>query len=206
MKLTRSLATGLSAVVLLFATVTPAHGQKAPYDLEKFRSVLDDSKLQAPTSSPTMIDRGDFHGASNEYFFLDKTGQYMTFTVEGASKRSELRQLTGDWDTATEIPQRLIARVRVFVPEDGELEQFTFLQIHDRKIGEKGLNNPLLRIACHSDFRDKKDHLWSHVRTPHDVNRPISLANLAARKVDLGLRSRGFFMSTSAFKKAEWSS
>lgn len=195
MKLTPALITRLCAAALLSATaaaVAPAQGQGAPYDLEKFRPVLDDSKLQAPTSS-TMIKRGDFAGASNEYFFLDPTGQYMTFTVEGDSKRSELRQLTGDWDTATKTPQRLIARVRVFVPEDKGLKEFTFLQIHDTTKGDKALNKPLLRITRRSDYRKMQDHLWAHIRTPKNFDQPISLANLATESIDLGPRPESFF-------------
>ena len=73
----------LAAALLSVATGAIAMGQAAPYDLKKFRSVLKNSKLQAPKSSPTLINKGKFKGASNEYFFLDPTGQYMTFTVEG---------------------------------------------------------------------------------------------------------------------------
>lgn len=190
---TRTMITAMCAAALLSAAVAPAQGQGAPYDVEKFRSVLDESKLQAPTSSPTMINQGKFAGASNEYFFLDKTGQYMTFTVEGDSNRSELRQNTGDWDTATETPQRMIARVRVLVPEDQKLEQFTFLQIHDKKNGDEGLNKPLLRLTRRSDYRKTQDHLWAHIRTPENCDKPISLANLATKNFDLGPRPEGFF-------------
>ena len=192
-QLTRSVTTSLCAVVWLLAVVTPAQGQRAPYDLEKFRSVLDDSKLQAPTSSPTKIDRGDFAGASNEYFFLDKTGRFMTFTVQGEGNRSELRQSTGDWDTATETPQYLTARVRVLVPEDRGLEQFTFLQIHDKKNDNEGLNKPLLRVTRHGRYRGTNDHLWAHIRTPKNFNQPISLSNLGTKNIDLGPRPKGFF-------------
>ena len=105
----------------------------APYNLKKLRSVLDESKLPASKSSPTLIQKGEFAGAANEYFFLDPTGQYMTFTVEGDKNRSELRQETGDWDTASKKPQRMVAHVKVYVPEDKRLEQYTFLQIHDKQ-------------------------------------------------------------------------
>lgn len=178
---------------LIAAGSAKAPDAEVPYDLEKFRAVLDDSKLQAPASSPTMIERGKFEGASNEYFFLDETGQYMTFTVTGDSKRSELRQLTGDWDTSTATPQRLVARVRVSVPEDEQLEQFTFLQIHDKKDGDHGLNKPLIRITRRGDYRGTKDHLWAAIRTPEDFKKPISLKNLATKNIDLGRRPNGFF-------------
>jgi len=180
---------------LTFAAVAQGQGKdsSAPYDLKKFRAVLDDSKLQAPKSSPTKINQGKFKGASNEYFFLDKTGQYMTFTVAGDKNRSELRQVSGDWDTASKSPQRMIARVKVFVPEDKQLEQFTFIQIHDKKNGSKGLNKPLLRITRRGNYRRKRDHLWAAIRTPKNSSKPISLKNLSGQHIDLGPRPKDFF-------------
>jgi len=193
-ELSQKLTTRILIAALLWITSPAAAiGQGAPYDLKKFQSVLDDSKLQAPKSSPTLIHRGKFAGASNEYFFLDPTGQYMTFTVEGDSRRSELRQQTGDWDTASKTPQRMIARVRVFAPQDRGLEQFTFFQIHDKKNGDKGLNKPLLRITRRGYHRRKQDHLWAAIRTPKDFSKPISLSNLAGKNIDLGPRPEGFF-------------
>lgn len=183
----------LVAAFLSVVTGAVAMGQGAPYDLKKFRSVLDDSKLQAPKSSPTLINRGNFAEASNEYFFLDPTGQYMTFTVVGESCRSELRQQTGDWDTASEKPQRMTARVKVFVPQDKQPEQFTFLQIHDKKDGNKGLNKPLLRVTRAGNRRGRRDHLWAHIRTPKNFAKPISLSNLSTKVLDLGPRPKGFF-------------
>lgn len=185
----------LAATFATAMSSSPAQADdaKAPYNLEKFRPVLDDSKLQAPTSSPTKINRGDFAGASNEYFFLDETGQYMTFTITGDSKRSELRQLSGDWDTATSTPQRMVARLRVFVPETPSLEQFTFLQIHDKKNGNVGLNKPLIRLTRRGDYRGTQDHLWAAIRTPADFDQPITLDNLATLNIDLGPRPEGFF-------------
>ena len=183
----------LAATLLSVTTASATLGQGAPYDLKKFRSVLDDSKLQAPKSSPTLIDRGSFEGASNEYFFLDPTGQYMTFTVDGTSNRSELRQLSGDWDTASKTPQRLIARVKVLVPPEGSPKRFTFLQIHDKKNGDDGLNKPLLRVASHKNREEKQDHLWAAIRTPKDFDKPITLKNLSGKHIDLGPRPNGFF-------------
>lgn len=181
---------GLAYSVLSAAAVEEP---KVPYDLEKFRPVLDASKLQAPTSSPAMIEHGKFAGQSNEYFYLDETGRYMVFTVSGASKRSELRQLSGDWDTATTTARRLVARVKVFAPETDGLEQFTFLQIHDTTNGSGSLNKPLIRITRRGEYRNTTDHLWAAIRTPGDPDRPISSDNLATLNVDLGPRPEGFF-------------
>lgn len=185
----------LFAAVLSLLAAPPVFGSEAavPYDLKQFRAVLDDSKLQAPTSSPAKINHGEFAGASNEYFYLDDTGQHMTFTVTGDSKRSELRQMSGDWDTATTTPQRVVARVNVHVPEDPGLNQFTFLQIHDKKNGDEGLNKPLIRLTRRGEYRNTNDHLWAHIRTPADFDQPISLENLATLNIDLGPRPEGFF-------------
>ncbi|MEM7627156.1 MAG: polysaccharide lyase family 7 protein [Planctomycetota bacterium] len=196
MKLAEMLIPPLVACLLPVLLITPSvHGEAVavPYDLEKFRAVLDDSKLQAPTSSPTMIEKGQFEGQSNQYFFLDETGRYMTFTVTGDSKRSELRQLSGDWHTSTSEPRRLIARVRLLVPEDKELNQFTFMQIHDKKNGDRGLNKPLIRLTWRRSRGGIKDHLWAAVRIPDDSTQPISLENLATNHVDLGPRPEDFF-------------
>lgn len=187
--------------LLVLATLTTAGrgapcnaaDARAPYDVERFRPVLDDSKLQAPTSSPALIEHGDFAGKSNDYFFLDATGTRLTFTVTGDSKRSELRQLSGDWDTATPTPQRLVARVKVFVPETPSLEQFTFMQIHDKKNGDDGLNKPLIRLTWRKSRSKVRDHLWAGLRIPQHTGQPISLENLASEWVDLGPRPDGFF-------------
>ena len=193
-EVTQKLAVRVLVTALLWVTTAAiAMGQGAPYDLKKFRSVLKDSKLQAPTSSPTLIERGNFKGVSNQHFFLDETRQYMTFTVAGDKNRSELRQETGDWDTASKKPQRLIARVKVFVPQDRQLEQFTFLQIHDKQQGKTGLNKPLLRVTRRNKYRRTQDHLWAYIRTPKNLSKPISLSNLATEVVDLGPRPKGFF-------------
>ncbi len=173
--------------------VTAADEAKAPYDLEKFRPVLDDSKLQAPTSSPAKINHGEFAGESNEYFYLDETGQYMTFTITGDSKRAELRQMSGDWQTSTPTERRLDARVKVFVPETESLEQFTFMQIHDKQENGVGLNKPLIRITWRSSRGGVEDHLWAGIRVPEDASKPISLENLGTQWIDLGPRPEGFF-------------
>ena len=189
----RARLTWTALVTLGLGALGPVADPQVPYDLEQFRPVLEDSKLQAPTSSPAMIERGDFAGKSNPYFFLDDTGTRLVFTVTGDSKRSELRQLSGDWDTATATPQRLVARVKVFVPETPELKQYTFLQIHDKKNGDAGLNKPLLRLTWQQNRKGKADHLWAAIRTPDDMSKTISLKNLATDTIDLGPRPAGFF-------------
>ncbi len=161
----------------------------APYNLRKFRSVLDGSKLQAPTSS-TLIPHGEFDEQSNQYFSLDPTGTHMTFTVSGDSNRSELRQMTGDWQTSSPTWQKMIGRVKVDYPADTSMNQFTFMQIHDVT---GGLNKPLIRLTWRRSRAGQDDHLWAAIRTPADPGRPISLSNLDADWIDLGPRPTGFF-------------
>lgn len=172
--------------VFAFATTAAA----VPYDLDKFKPVLDDSKLQAPASSPALIQQGDFDGASNQYFFLDPTGPYMAFTVSGDGMRSELRQESGDWQTSTTDRLSLDGRLKLTVPETASLNQFTFMQIHDTNAG---LNKPLIRLTWQRDRGALEDRLWAVIRTPDDLGQPIALDNLASIYIDLGARPTGFF-------------
>lgn len=183
---------GMCAAVLS-ASVDDA--PQVPYDLEKFRAVLDASKLQAPISSPAMIPHGEFAGQSNEYFHLDETGQYMVFTVTGDSRRAELRQMTGDWQTSTATERRLTARLKVLVPEYDTLNQYTFMQIHDKRDDDtgEGLNKPLIRLTWRRSRSGVRDHLWAGIRIPADLDQPITLENLDSLWVDLGPRPAGFF-------------
>lgn len=178
------------AVFVLLAWSLSVGAQAVPYDLAKFRPVLDDSKLQAPTSSPALIDHGEFAGESNAYFYLDPTGQHMVFDVSGDSNRSELRQMSGDWQTSTALRRSLDARVRVDVPQTPSLDQYTFMQIHDTN---DGLNKPLIRVVWRRTRSGMEDHLWAAIRVPADLGQPISLSNLDTDWIDLGARPDGFF-------------
>ena len=181
----------LASLVFLVLSAPALASDPVPYDLEKFRPVLDASKLQAPTSSPALIPQGGFPGQSNQYFFLDPTGQYMTFKVSGDGNRSELRQETGtDWQTSTTDRLSLDARVRLAAPGNQTPDQYTFMQIHDT--GD-GLNKPLIRLTWQRDRGSMEDHLWAVIRTPGDFGQPISNSNLATLSLGLGARPTGFF-------------
>lgn len=193
LKLQRLLVSGCLSVL----PVVSGHAESAgitPYDVDAFRPVLEESKLQAPTSK-ALIRQGGFAGQANEYFYVDPSGPYLTFTVKGDSKRSELRQMTGDWQTSTATPQRLIGEVQVFFPENESMNQFTFMQIHDTTDDPQSLNKPLLRLVWLRSRHGIQDHLWAAIRMPRDMDQPISLDNLSGRFVDLGPRPEGFFKS-----------
>jgi len=160
----------------------------SPYSLEKFRSVLDKSKLQAPKSSfDPLYSRkyGDFKGYSNKYFYL-QDNKYMVFYMCGDHNRSELR-FKNDWKTDTKTPKIIEARLKLF--HLNAKREFTFLQIHaDSTLVDKPtINKPLLRVVWYKKLRHLKDHIWAVVRLSGDVNQPYY------QKIDLGKMPKGFF-------------
>ncbi|TQV67280.1 polysaccharide lyase family 7 protein [Exilibacterium tricleocarpae] len=155
----------LSACVftaLLAITSTVGFADSAPYLYgTKYRAVLDDSKLQAPTSA-TLIRRGDFNDpdAHNSYFYIPDSGnRYMTFTVSGASKRSELRQME-EWYTSDPSWNKLIGTLLAVDPLSSQVDQLTFMQIHD----SESLNKPLVRLTWRRSRSGKNDHNWAVIR------------------------------------------
>lgn len=147
------------ALLFLVLNACSLEAYEAPYDLSKFRSVLDDSKLQAPESG-TAVAQGNFANFGAEYFYLS-SGRYMTFVMDGDSKRSELRQMI-EWKTSTSSYRKMIGDVKVFTPTTSSLNQFTFMQIHD---SEDTPNKPLIRLLWHRERDGQSKYLWAVVRT-----------------------------------------
>lgn len=152
-----------------------------PYDLPKFQQVLDDSKLQAPTST-TACPQGQFAGYDDTFFRLDASDTYMTFTMSGDSHRSELRQMI-EWKTSTSNLQTMEGEVKVFYPTTSSLNELTFMQIHDSGTSP---NKPLLRLAWIRSRSSKSDHLWAIIRKS-------TSSSSSYEYVDLGARPSGFF-------------
>jgi hypothetical protein len=176
----------LKKLIIFFAVILLAHD--APYSLEKFKNVLDKSKLQAPKSSynPQYSRKyGDFKNYSNKYFYL-QNGRYMVFYMCGNHNRSELR-FRNDWKVDSKTPKTLQARVKLF-PLNSKRE-FTFLQIHadSTLFNVPTINKPLLRIVWYKKLRGKKNHLWAVIRLSNNefVKRYA--------KIDLGKMPKGFF-------------
>ena len=163
-------------------------GHDSPYLLDKFKSVLDISKLQAPKSSyDPLYSRhyGDFQNYSNKYFYL-QDNKYMVFYMCGDHNRSELR-FKNDWSVNTNTPKILEAEVKLF-PLNAKRE-FTFLQIHaDSTLKNKPIiKKPLLRIVWYKNLHNKHNHIWAVIRQSGDVNINKYL------KIDLGLMPKSFF-------------
>lgn len=165
---------------LLVAISPPVFAEGAPFNKSKYRPVLEDSKLQAPTSSPAAVKQGDFPGFWDWYFRLDSTGQYMTFEMDGASNRSELRQMN-EWYTSTTTWRKMIGEVKVFYPTTPSLNEFTFMQAHD----SEDFNKPLIRLAWIRNRYGSEDHLWAIIR--------LSNENNSFQYVNLGSRPNNFF-------------
>jgi len=177
---------GFKIFFLFFVTFLFAHD--APYSLEKFRSVLDISKLQAPYSSYNPLycrKYGDFEYYSNQYFYLQDS-QYMVFYMCGYHNRSELR-FKHIWKVDTATEKIMEAQVKLFPLN--QKREFTFLQIHaDSTLKDKPvINKPLLRIVWYKELHNRYNHLWAVVRLSGDVNVQ------SYQKIDLGEMPKGFF-------------
>ena len=177
--LTRCLA-ALVITVPICSSLVAKEPAGVPATVGKFQAVLEQAWLQAPTSKRA-ISPGKFAGYSEPYFYLSN-GRHLTFKMSGKSQRSELRQ-AHEWKTSTETDQRMIGSIRLALPSDREMEQFTFMQIHD---SSKKLNKPLLRLAWVKYRKGTQDHLWSIVR---DGTRTKS----SYTYTDLGNRPDEFF-------------
>ena len=163
-------------------------GCNTPYSLEKFKEILNISKLQAPKShyNPLYSTKyGEFKDVCNKYFYL-QDNKYMAFFICGKKHRSELR-FKNDWSVADTNAHIIEARVKLFPLN--EQREFTFLQIHaDSTLKNKPIiNKPLLRIVWYKSLRGKKNHLWAVIRTCDNPN------VMCYEKIDLGKMPKDFF-------------
>lgn len=165
------------SVLFSLSWTLSVHGQ-VPYDQVKHRPILDQCRLQYPTSSPTRITQGNFPGNSVPgHFYLQ--GSSMMFSVTGASNRCEIR-VEDEFRTNDTQTNRIEARVRLFFPDTSQMEQFTFMQVHS----SAPVSGPLLRLYWHRDRDNKPDSLWAAIR--------LSPVTNESRTIYLGDRSNGF--------------
>eukprot|EP01059_Diplonema_ambulator_P005866 TRINITY_DN1564_c2_g1_i1.p1 TRINITY_DN1564_c2_g1~~TRINITY_DN1564_c2_g1_i1.p1 ORF type:complete len:277 (+),score=41.34 TRINITY_DN1564_c2_g1_i1:60-890(+) len=139
---------------------SPLKQYTAPYDQIKYRSVIDQSYLQAPTSGDRLVEQGEFAGVYNQYFYVpDEGDRWMTFEVSGKDGRSELRQVdiwsTNDTAYAHGMRGHLVV-------EQTEVDQITFMQIHDRVVT---INRPLLRMVWMASFQGVEDAYWAFIKS-----------------------------------------
>ena len=149
--------------IVLSLSILFLYGFGSPYSLYKFKKVLDESKLQAPSSpynSLYSIKYGKFLNAYNKYFYLQDR-KYMVFFIFVKSNRSELR-FKKDWKVNTKEPVSLEAKVKLFPLN--QKKEFTFLQIHADSTLPDSINKPLLRIVWKKELHNIYNHLWAIIR------------------------------------------
>ena len=131
-----------------------------PSNNPKFWTVLNQSKLQAPTSSPGIT---KLNGFANDYFQLvDDTD--IQFKMSGKGRRSELRQLTSTGaEAAWNVRELHEMRAEVILPDpDSAMQEFTFMQI----LCETGKGFfPALRISWRRFFRNESNRVVATIRT-----------------------------------------
>lgn len=180
--------------VLLFACNTP-------YSLDKFKGVLNISKLQAPYSKYDplyCVKYGKFKDVCNKYFYL-QDNKYMAFFMcqddESEHKRSELR-FKDDFKVSEN--HTLEARLKIF-PLNQDRE-FTFLQIHADSTLKNlpTINKPLLRITWWRELHNIYNHLWAVIRLGSG-----KFSRYA--KIDLGKKPKDFFDVTIRVKNSKLS-
>ncbi len=172
---------------LLFLFSSLLFGHDSPYSLDKFKPVLEISKLQAPKSSFNPLysrKYGEFEGYSNKYFYL-QDNNYMVFYMCGNHFRSELR-FKHDWKVNTDSEKLIEAEVKLFPLN--ERREFTFLQIHaDSTLKNVPIiNKPLLRIVWYKKLRGKRSHIWAIIKLGDDIFSRYE-------KIDLGVMPKSFF-------------
>ena len=175
---------------LIVGSLIPLLAQNTPYSLEKFRGVLKQSKLQAPTSrynARYCVKNGKFKDVANKYFYL-QDNKSMVFEMCGYKNRSELRS-TREWKVDSNKLHSIFAKIKIHPLN--QQKEFTFLQIHSNfnhaDSDERRINKPLLRVIWIERRKHFYDHLWAVIRLSGDVNEKKYL------KVDLGKRPKNFF-------------
>jgi hypothetical protein len=162
----KRLAARLSMVVILACTAygQEAEAPKVPYDLQKFKEVLSQCRLQSPSTSEPLVRDGQFEGFSKPgRFYLAEDGSTMVLgTTEDGRDRSELRH-NSHFSVAGK-QARLTASLRFDKPAStGAKARLHIMQIHIKDfLGND--NGPLLMLSWREGTGDKPDNIWAKVR------------------------------------------
>lgn len=129
--MTMTLFVFFTAVTVL-GTLTSA--ASPPSSVEKYRAALGTSKLQFKSSSdgPDITSANLLNGYANWFFYLDSSNK-MTFKMNGADRRSELRQMqsggTAEAAWTVDTSHKLVANIAIPTTPAG-INELTILQIH----------------------------------------------------------------------------
>jgi hypothetical protein len=162
-----------------------AKRMQPPYTLEKFRSVLDRSKLQ-DMEGETVVNPGNYTGYLTPHFFaLDEMLYFVSEKRSDQEKtRTELREYPARWHTNEAHVHIWKGEIRCFLPKEG-IDTYTWMQIHGTN---ETYDYPLLRLVWVRSREGIKDHLWAILITnqPYEKERRYEW-------IDLGKRSSNVF-------------
>jgi len=167
-----------------------------PYNYEKFKALLDGSKLQYPDGE-TVVAAGEFDGYKSQIFYSDE-GSYLHFTINKdislPKTRSELREMR-EWRTSDVKSHRWYARLKTPKPKKG-VDSYTWMQIHGTN---DSYNFPILRLVWVRNYHGEYDHLWAIIitnapREPTSRGGDTGIVNDYSW-VDLGERPSEFFVT-----------
>lgn len=186
----------------------------APYSLEKFQSVLNQSNYQYPHAE-TIVDKGEYGEFKSDAFYLNEDGDFhfaLRKDYNTVKERSELRQVcrnpqTGEfdtnsgWKTSDKEGNFWVAEVRCFKPE--VTQSYTWMQVHgingtDITLNDgtvvRSFNYPIIRLTWERYRDGVYDHIWaivitSYPRTPKTYD-----------WIDLGPRPDNFFKAEVHFQ------
>lgn len=142
---------------------------RSPYEASKFHSVMDASKLQAPTSS-TCYSQGTGAGklsntnSFNKWYYAPYSQDTMIFSMTrdilGLHQRVELRQEV-EW--SVNDSRKMIGEVKADEISD-DLTEFTFMQLHHAEAGAK----PIVRLRYHRSRSGVEHGIWAIYRACAD--------------------------------------
>ena len=164
-----------------------------PYDFDKFKPVIDQSKLQifkddglSSDTNNTTVDYGEFDGKKFPEFYVD-TQENLHFEIDKKANtyktRSELREGPNSWSTSDTEGHYWVATLKCLKPKVG-ITSYTWMQIHGTN---DSYNYPLLRLFWVRDREGVYDHIWAIIIiTGSDADRIYDY-------IDLGARPSNFF-------------
>ena len=173
--------------------VYDANSSFAPYAYDKFKSVLDQSRLQiykdkgdTADSNNTTVEPGEFTDKKFPQFYADAE-ENLHFTITKMANtykvRSELKEQPATWSTADTEGHYWVATLKCLKPKVG-INSYTWMQIHGTP---DGFNYPLLRLFWERNRQNIYDHLWA-VIIVSDPETPKIYSY-----IDLGARPSGYF-------------
>lgn len=153
---------------LLLTLACSAFGQgsgstKVPFDVPKFKEVLSECRLQAPSTSNAMVSDGKFEGFSKPgRFYLKEDGSTLVMSTANEGRdRTELRH-NAHWSVAGE-EKSLSARLRFDEPQVTGKARLNIIQIHIKDFlgNDKG---PLLMVSWREGHNGEEGRFVAKVR------------------------------------------